>query len=308
MLMEIKQLKYFQQVARDLSFSKAAKSLYISQQALSKIIKNLETELGAPLFERAHSGVALTDFGRRVLVESWEITAHIDRLHEMSGQWGKTQATIRLGFPKVTYRCPDGSDFIPESIRRFKAEHPGVILDVTELPSDACIDLLDAELLDMVMAVGPIDFSRYVCRKVVDENILPLVSCEHGLSAYERVSFDDIKDEKFFIPSGSTVVMRNICEAFYAAGLASPPHSHFVFLNCAPAMLIEHVVKGEGIAIIPENHISCVDFSRVKMLNLYSQSIKISRCLVNRRDIPLTLEAAAFRDHFLALSAEITLG
>jgi len=303
--MEIKQLRYFQQAAHDLSFSKAAKSLYISQQALSKIIQNLENELGSPLFARAHSGVTLTDFGRRVLVQSWEIIANIDKLYEISGQWDKAQAVIRVGFPKATYQCRDGSDFISESIRQFKVNHPGVILDITELPSDECLNLLEAELLDIVMAMGPVDFSRYYCHKVVDENILLLVSPEHRLSTYERVSLNDIRDEKFFIPAGSTVMMRNICEAFYNEGLVCPPQGHFVFLNCAPPMLIEHIHKGEGIAIIPENHRGFVDFSRVKTLDLYPHPIKISRCLVNRRDIPLSAETAAFRDHFVEFSKEV---
>ena len=61
--MDIKTLRYFLQICEDGSFSKASKSLYISQQGLSKSISNLEKEIGVPLFNRTSSGNQLTEYG-----------------------------------------------------------------------------------------------------------------------------------------------------------------------------------------------------------------------------------------------------
>lgn len=61
--MELKQLSYFIQIINDKSFSQAAKNLYLTQQAVSKAIRNLEEELGVPLFYRHASGLELTEYG-----------------------------------------------------------------------------------------------------------------------------------------------------------------------------------------------------------------------------------------------------
>lgn len=60
--MEIRHIKYFIQVYHDLNITRASKSLFISQQALSKAIVNLEEEIGCPLFERSVSGLNATRY------------------------------------------------------------------------------------------------------------------------------------------------------------------------------------------------------------------------------------------------------
>lgn len=65
--MELRQLKYFLMVAKTLSFSEAAKRLYITQGTLSQQIKQLEDELGFQLFSRTSHSVALTEAGEKLL-------------------------------------------------------------------------------------------------------------------------------------------------------------------------------------------------------------------------------------------------
>ena len=64
--MDIRVLKYFVQVAKDQNFTRAAEHLYISQPALSKMIKKLESELGIPLFDIRTNGVYLTNYGEQL--------------------------------------------------------------------------------------------------------------------------------------------------------------------------------------------------------------------------------------------------
>lgn len=65
--MELRQLKYFLMVAKTLSFSEAAKRLYITQGTLSQQIKQLEDELGFQLFSKTSHSVALTEAGEKLL-------------------------------------------------------------------------------------------------------------------------------------------------------------------------------------------------------------------------------------------------
>lgn len=86
--MDIKVLKYFVQVAKDQSYTRAAEHLFLSQPALSKLIKKLERELKVPLFRVQKNGVYLTDYGeqfyRRVvpIISAFDsLSAFVETMH-----------------------------------------------------------------------------------------------------------------------------------------------------------------------------------------------------------------------------------
>lgn len=78
--MDIRQLKYFIAVARFNSFTRAADHLYVTQPTISKMIKNLETELGVQLFDRSRKQLILTDAGRTVLEQAQTIDKAFNHL------------------------------------------------------------------------------------------------------------------------------------------------------------------------------------------------------------------------------------
>ena len=78
--MDIRVLKYFVQVAKSRNFTRAAEQLYISQPALSKMIKKLEAELGVSLFDVRPSGVNLTDYGQELYRRALPLIAEFDSL------------------------------------------------------------------------------------------------------------------------------------------------------------------------------------------------------------------------------------
>lgn len=88
--MDIRHLQYFLEVARHSSFTKAAEALYITQPTISKMVRNLEEEIGVELFERVGKRITLTDAGwvlfsqAEVMVKSFEnMKLHLDDLMEL---------------------------------------------------------------------------------------------------------------------------------------------------------------------------------------------------------------------------------
>ena len=71
--MDIRQIEYFVEVAKQLSFTKAAATLHVSQPSISKAIQNFEAELGVPLFYRSSKRLELTDAGQAVLINSMHV-------------------------------------------------------------------------------------------------------------------------------------------------------------------------------------------------------------------------------------------
>ena len=77
--MELLQLQYFRELARNGHLSKTAEALHIAQPSLSQILKRLESEIGVPLFDRVGNRIVLNDSGRIFLKYSDEIFAALDR-------------------------------------------------------------------------------------------------------------------------------------------------------------------------------------------------------------------------------------
>lgn len=98
--MELRHLRYFQAVAEELSFSRAAKRLNIAQPALSRAIKQLENSLDAEVLERTRHWVRLTPAGVVLLRETALLLEHVEDRSAREYSMTRTASTNRRGTPK----------------------------------------------------------------------------------------------------------------------------------------------------------------------------------------------------------------
>lgn len=113
--MDIKHLQYFIEVTNFNSFTRAADHLFITQPTISKMIKNLETELGVELFDRSRKQLILTDAGRVVLEQAKLIDKAFHNLEtEMDNLLGLKKGHIRIGLPPII-----DASFFPEFLAVF---------------------------------------------------------------------------------------------------------------------------------------------------------------------------------------------
>lgn len=161
-------MSYFIEVVRQASFSKAAQILHISQPTLSKIIKNLEDELGVILFNRSTRHIQLTDDGEIVLKFAHLTQSLADDLH-ISLNDGKLlkKGKLSLGLPPVI-----GVSFFPQIIAKFRERYPGVHIHLIEESGkiveqflrEAKIDLGSSYFLLMNSILGSFPSSNVIYR------------------------------------------------------------------------------------------------------------------------------------------------
>ena len=97
--MEFHQLRYFVAAAQELSISKAAERVHVSQPALSRQIRVLEDELGVQLFDRIKQRIHLTEAGKFFLVKARQLLCDSESaVQQTQEQFGGVRRTLRLGF------------------------------------------------------------------------------------------------------------------------------------------------------------------------------------------------------------------
>nr|WP_269758419.1 LysR family transcriptional regulator [Thalassobacillus sp. C254] len=100
--MDIRHLEYFSEVAKHLSFTKASQTLHVSQPSISKAIKNLEEELGVPLFYRSSKQLDLTDAGKAVLTNAQTVLAAFRNLTtELNDVMDLKSGEVKIGIPPL---------------------------------------------------------------------------------------------------------------------------------------------------------------------------------------------------------------
>ncbi len=126
--MDLRHLRYFQAVAEELSFSKAAKRLHVAQPALSRAIKQLESSLGANVLERTRHMVRLTPAGAVLLQE---VRLLLDQVEDASNRVRRTAAgeegELRLG-----YIGPPTQPFLGGLLREYRKLFPRVTVHLEE--------------------------------------------------------------------------------------------------------------------------------------------------------------------------------
>jgi DNA-binding transcriptional LysR family regulator len=188
-------LRYFVAVADELHFTRAAERLFVSQPALSKQVRILERQLGAPLFDRHRRGVQLTPVGQALLPHAREVLAAWDRGWAEAEQVRSSQrATLVAGMST----SPGRGGLLPAIRSRFTALHPEADVQLRQVSwEDTTAGLADGSA-DVAFVFLPLpEPGRYDWVVVAQEELLVAVPDSHPLAGCDVVDFADLLDEPF---------------------------------------------------------------------------------------------------------------
>jgi DNA-binding transcriptional LysR family regulator len=192
--MEMHQVRYALAVANALSFTKAADNCHAAQPTLSKAIKALEGELGAPLFHREGKQVVVTEFGRSVL-------PHLQRIADEA----EMAQIVATNF-KLLNRVPVTLGILctigPVRLSRFLAEvqeqHPGIDVAVREgTVGKLKRDLDNGELDFAVMSLLDPELDRASCIPLYEERYVVVFPPNHRLATANAVGLKELSGEPY---------------------------------------------------------------------------------------------------------------
>ncbi|MEV6005179.1 LysR substrate-binding domain-containing protein [Streptomyces sp. NPDC051976] len=200
-------LRYFVAVAEELHFTRAAERLFVSQPALSKQIRALERQLGAPLFTRDRQGVALTAAGEALLPYARRTLAAWDEAWSAVEEAKAAQrATLVVGMST----SPGRGGLLPAVRSRFTAAHPQATVRLRQVSwEDPTAGLADGDS-DVAFVWLPLpDQERYAFTVVAEEPRLVALPDTHPLASRAAVDFADLLDEPFLALPASAGPLRD---------------------------------------------------------------------------------------------------
>jgi DNA-binding transcriptional LysR family regulator len=194
--MELRHLRYFVAVAEESNFGRAAERLRIAQPPLSRQIRDLEREVGAPLFERVPRGVELTAAGRAFLPEARLTLAQAERAQRTAqraahGETGR----LRVGFVEAATH----SGILPDVLSFFRAHLPSVGLSLFELDPLRQAEAFQDGRIDIgILHSPPLDAARWLrVEPIYAEPVILALPKTHPLAKRSRVALASLADEPF---------------------------------------------------------------------------------------------------------------
>ncbi|MFD5324839.1 LysR family transcriptional regulator [Streptomyces sp. NPDC127092] len=188
-------LRYFLAVAEELHFTRAAERLYVSQPALSKQIRALERQLGAPLFDRDRHGVRLTDVGTALLPHARAVLAAWDEAEgAVRAAREEARGTLVVGMST----SPGRGGLLPAIRSRFTEAHPRARTRLRQIGwEDPTAGLADgsSDVAFVWLPLAGAERFRWVV--VATEPRLVALPEDHPLAARERIAFAELLDEPF---------------------------------------------------------------------------------------------------------------
>lgn len=194
--MELRQLKYFIEVAKRQHYTQTAKELHVAQSALSRQISELERELGAALFERDGRNVRLTRVGELFLTRAENALGEIERARrEIRTFLDPEVGEIRIGFPHSL-----AIQLIPNVIAAFRRHHPGTRFSLRQGPAVEVMEYVEKGELDLAfVSPPPQDAATFSSQTLFTEELLAIVPPEHPLAAKKSIHLKELADESFIL-------------------------------------------------------------------------------------------------------------
>jgi len=197
---DLRHMRAFVAVAESLHFKKASEALFITQPALSRLIKSLEDEIGAELFSRTTRQVTLSEAGRLFLAECQQAFTHIQR----GVQLAQRAARGDIGRISIAYNDFSINGALPHLLEVFKEAQPAVTIELAHMPSHLQLDAIRNGEIDVGFLFGPLQESSITTLTLSTERTVVLLPKKHRLAHRRSIKMEDLRDEKFIIGSESS--------------------------------------------------------------------------------------------------------
>lgn len=244
--MELRQLRYFIEVAERQHVTEAAEHLHVAQSAISLQIAKLEAELGVVLFERIGRNVKLTHIGQIFLTHTKTALKAIDHAKEKIDEYlDPEHGTIHIGYPTSL-----ASYLLPTVISAFKEHKPGVSFRLRQGSYSFLIDAVKNGEINLAF-LGPVpnnepDIEAHI---LFTESISALLPDTHPLAESKSLFLNDLRNDDFVLFPNGYILQKIAIEACKQAGFVPKITSEGEDMDALKGL----VSAGIGVSLLPDS-------------------------------------------------------
>ncbi len=299
----LRQLRVFEAVARHLSYTKASRELHLSQPAVSMQVRQLEDDLGLPLFEKLGKQTELTEAGRELYQYSRGINRALQEMEEvMESLKGVSRGRLNIAVAStVNY-------FAPRLLAVFHQRFPGIALRLDVTNRESLVRALETNAVDLVLMGLPPEEVEVESEAFMANPLVIIAPPDHPLAAQRAIPLERLAGEVFVIrePGSGT---RLAMERFFAEHGIAPHHGMQMTRNEA---IKQSVRAGLGLSVVSLHTIELeLETGRLKVLDVEGFPLERQWHLVYRKGKRLSPAARAFRDFVVseapAIAAPVAL-
>ena len=240
----------FYKVAKSGSLTKAAEELYISQPAVSRSIKQLETQLGVTLFTRTHRGMDLSAQGGKVIFNEVEQALRLLEEAEKRIEEMKTSATgtIRIGASDTIFEY-----FLADKIVAFHEKFPAVKIELMANLTPDTIEKLKADKCDIAFVNLPIESDSELqlfgnCKRLND---IFIVGSKYAELTDNPLSLSALKEYPLIFMEENTIARKSLTGFLSSIGVELQPSIEVGSWE----LMKKLVAQGMGVGVIPKEYV-----------------------------------------------------
>ncbi|MEU7530057.1 LysR family transcriptional regulator [Saccharothrix sp. NPDC042600] len=239
-------VRAFLAVAEEGSLTRAAERLYVSQPALTKRIRRLETDLSVRLFTRSREGMTLTEAGRALADRAPALLALCDDvLRDTKATAGRAAKVLRVGFIASA-----ANEATPDIIKAFGRRCPGWRVEMRQAPwSEPTAGLSTGEVDVALLRLPFPDQDAYNVRVLLTEPRCVVLPSNHRLATRDTIAFEELWDEPFVAAPAETGAWRD----YWLGTDHRPTPPRIGAVTDQPDAWLQAVANGYGIALAPES-------------------------------------------------------
>lgn len=251
--MELTQIKYFLEVAKNEHITKSADALHISQPSLTQSIHNLESALGVPLFRQKGRNIVLTDFGKYFEKRVTPLVAELEKIPYELKVMAKTNAeTVRINVLA-------GSTLLANAIIQYKRDNQNIHFQLLQNDADGSADIE----ISTKLTLNPNRVVGYNAYKKTEMVYLAVPNNEKYKDR-TKIKLSEVSAEGFISIYGSRQ-FRVVCDKLCKHAGFTP---NVIFESDNPAAVINMIASNIGVGFFPEFSWGKVDNHSVKLLEI----------------------------------------
>ena len=240
----LRQLQYLKLLAEHGSFSRAAEAVHVTQPTLSAGIQELEKTLGAPVVDRARSGVILTAIGEETLHRAADILARAEDLVQAARSAGQPlTGRLRLGV------IPTVAPFLlPRALPLLRERFPKLSLYLREDLTHRLITSLKAGAIDLALIALPYETAGLETAHVSDDELMAALPSGHPLGRDASIEPSRLEDEDLILLEDGHCLREH---ALSICGMEPPRLGEEGFAATSLHTLVQMVGSGLGVSLLP---------------------------------------------------------